>query len=324
VERKGWRFRPVRDSDYAAKSEIQGLRYPDNLVSPYEFRQRARLLKDPRIFHLGLVAEDSSRRSVVGFGSLYNSPWNFDPVKYSIELMVDPRHQGQGLGRSLFRVLEETARNRGATTLWASVRSEDSRSLRFFNRSGFMERHRSWASRLDLAESLSAPRPGFSFPQEVVFTSIAEEGPERPDVRDRLYRLRLVSGKDAPTMGTHSGYAFEQFLDMTFHDPNFLPEATLVARVGDRYVSVTSLEIVKEEPETLHVSYTGTLREFRGRGLATELKRRSIEYARAHGYRYLSTDSDSLNTPMVKINEALGFRIQRTMIRGEKLLMQSP
>ena len=124
-------------------------------------------------------------------------------------------------------------------------------------------------------------------------------------------------------MGTPSGYTFEQFLDVTFRHPAFLPEATMVARVGDRYVSETSLETVPGEGDTLHIGYTGTLREFRGQGLATELKHRAIGYAKAHGYRYVTTDNDSLNTPILRINQALGFRIERTTIRGEKLLKES-
>ncbi len=320
MRRPAWRLRRVRDSDYPVKSELQARLYPDNPISSEEFRQRARLLEEPRIFHVGIVAEDAVTQAVVGFGALNNSPWNFDPAKYSVELMIDPDRQGRGLGRSLFEVLEEAARRRGATLLWASVRAEDPRSVRFFRRSGFVERRRSWASRLDLSER-SRPRHAAVSPRgEVRFTSIAQEGPNRREVRQRLYRLRIESGKDVPSMGTPTRYSFEQFLAISFRDPRFLPEATLVASVGDRYVSMTALERAEGGPDTLHVGYTGTLREFRGQGLATELKRRAIELARARGYRYVTTDNDSLNTPIRKINQRLGFRVQRTTIRGEKLL----
>jgi RimJ/RimL family protein N-acetyltransferase len=318
-----WRFRPVREADYQCKSEVQRRLYPDNPVSPDEFRLRDRLLGDPRIFHLGLVAEDRLSGSVAGFGSLYNSPWNFDPAKYSIELMVDPSHQGRGLGREFFRILEDAALRRNATLVWASVRAEDASSVRFFERSGFVERRRSWALRLDLSGESADPRERLPLPEEVLVTSIAEEGADRLEVRDRLFRLRNESGKDTPSMGSPSGYTFEQFLDATFRHRAFLPEATLVARVGDRYVSVTSLETVQGESDTLHVGYTGTLREFRGKGVATELKHRAIEYAKAHGFRYMTTDNDSLNLPIVRVNRALGFRIERTTIRGEKLLKES-
>jgi len=319
-----WHVRPVQDSDYAIKSELTARLFPDQPTSQSELRQRDRLLEDPRIFRLLLVAEDPSSGSVVGFGSLYNSPWNFDPSKYSTELMVDRTRQGRGLGRHLFGILEQVARSRGAALLWGSVRAEDLRSVRFFARSGFVERRRSWASRLDLSAASRAHEGTPSLPREVTLTSLAEEGPGRPEVRDRLYRLRNESGTDVPSMGTPSGYTFEQFLDVTFRYSGFLPQATFVARVGDRYVSTTSLETVNEVRETLHVGYTGTLREFRGHGLATELKRRAIGYARAHGYRFLTTDNDSQNVPIVSINQALGFRIQRTTIRGEKLLLRPP
>ena len=49
------------------------------------------------------------------------------------------------------------------------------------------------------------------------------------------------------------------------------------------------------EPDTLMVGFTGTLPAYRGRGLATELKRRAVEFARTRGYQVLRTFNDSEN-----------------------------
>ena len=58
----------------------------------------------------------------------------------------------------------------------------------------------------------------------------------------------------------------------------------------------------------MRVGFTGTRAAYRGRGIASELKRRALEYARGKGFRYLRTVNDSLNLRMWAINEKQGFR----------------
>src|SRR5579871_4054837 len=91
--------------------------------------------------------------------------------------MVDPSHQGRGLGHELFRILEDAALGRNAALRWASVRTEDPRSVRFFEPSGFVEHRRSWALRLDLSGASPDRRDALPLLPGAHFTSIAEEGP---------------------------------------------------------------------------------------------------------------------------------------------------
>jgi len=301
-------------------SRVQGRRYPDHPVSPEEFRRWNWILDSPHIFRQRLVVEESSTGEVVGWGAIYNHPWTYNRAKYAIEVAIDPGSERRGLGRCVYDELERVARGRKAIALWATVRASDERSVRFFARCGFVERRRGWSSRLSLSSVIPSP-PGPSGRGEgmgVIFTTIAEEGPERRDVRERLFRLHSEAGKDVQSLGQPTSPSFDQFLKETFGSPGFLPEGVFVARVGASYVSMTSLFKQPQEPDTLHVGFTGTLREFRGKGFASELKRRSVDFAKARGYRYLTTDNDSQNAPMWAINERLGFKTERVLIHGEK------
>ena len=315
----------MRESDYEAMSRLQRRLYPDHPVSAEEFRQWNRIVDGSEGFRQRLAAEERGSGMLVAWAALYNHPWTLDRDKYSIEVAVDPEIQCRGLGRHLFAVLEGRATERRALALWATVRAGDERGLRFFTRCGFVERRRGWTSRLDLnTVSPGQPNPNDGWEKAgVVFTTIAKEGPDQRGVQEQLFRLQTTSGLDVPSLGQPTIPAFAQFLEATFRGPGFLPEGVFVARVGDRYVSMTSLSKLPNEPDTLHVDYTGTLREFRGMGLASEVKRRSVEFARSRGYHYLRTENDSQNVPMWTINERLGFRTERVYIHGEKILKDS-
>jgi len=52
---------------------------------------------------------------------------------------------------------------------------------------------------------------------------------------------------------------------------------------------------------------TGVARAWRGRGVATALKRRQIAAARAAGYRLLMTENEHRNVPIRRLNEAFGY-----------------
>ncbi|MBA3381120.1 MAG: GNAT family N-acetyltransferase [Actinobacteria bacterium] len=53
---------------------------------------------------------------------------------------------------------------------------------------------------------------------------------------------------------------------------------------------------------------TGTLRNYRGRGLATLAKRATLVNAASRGVELVSTDNHEINGPMLRVNEKLGYR----------------
>ena len=53
---------------------------------------------------------------------------------------------------------------------------------------------------------------------------------------------------------------------------------------------------------------TGTLRDYRGRGLALLAKRATLVNAAGRGVELVSTENDEPNGPMFMVNEKLGYR----------------
>ncbi len=60
--------------------------------------------------------------------------------------------------------------------------------------------------------------------------------------------------------------------------------------------------------------------DHRRRGIALALKLRAVEHARARGYRAIKTHSNAINTGMLALNTALGFRPGPAMVTFELLL----
>jgi GNAT superfamily N-acetyltransferase len=320
MDESQFQLRPFREEDYDTVSRVTSRVTPDFPTTPEELRQWNRTFEGPNLVKIDLVAEERSSGIGVAFGSLHHVPQMYDAHRFWIEVEVDPDHRSRGIGRALYERLEGLAHERAAETLWASVRADDARSVRFFERAGFAERRRSWMSRLSVesAHSGSAraqPERPFS---GVTFTTLVEEGADRRDVQEKIYRLDLDASRDEPRMAAMTDMTFEQYSELSFRGPRHFPDAFFLAKIGSEYVSMTVLERLPAEPDTLLVGFTGTLPGYRGRGLASELKGRAVEFARAHGYRFIRTFNDSENPRIWAINQKLGFQVQTVWVRGEK------
>jgi ribosomal protein S18 acetylase RimI-like enzyme len=318
-----YRLRDLVDADFPALARIWTRSDPVRPITGEEVRSMFQSSSDPRfVRHRRSIVEVASNE-VVATGSLWQSSFMYDPKFAFAGISVDPDHQHRGLGRRLFEDLEGAARTHGLQGLWAGVRADEPRSVRFFEAAGFREKRRRWISKLDVHElpaDLSPRSPDRWAADGIVFSTIQEEGPDRPEVRERLFQLYGEAMKDTPRIGGKSEDSRGWFDEFFFRGPGYLPEAMFVARAGDTYVSFSLLYRQVAEADTLHISVTGTLPAYRGRGLARELKRRSIEYARSHSYRYIQTDNDSENPRIWSINQQLGFRQFRVLILGEKEL----
>lgn len=317
-----YRIRDFLAEDIPALTELRNRIYPDNPSSVEEVRHWMRLLEDPHLQYRRWAVEERGSGRLAAMGGIEQVPFNYHPRKFWVDVLVDPDHRRRGLGTTLYERLEGEARSRDAILLWAGVRADLPDSVRFFERRGFLELRRLRRSRLDLG---AAPPPGVAPPgplraEGLQFTTLEQEGPSRDEVRRKLYGLYVRSSEGIPTMGERTPLTFEQFVQFELEGPDFFPQGTFLAVDGDRYVGLTVIEPQPARPDTAHVAFTGTVPEYRGRGVATELKRRSVEFARRAGFRWMDTGNDYANAPIWSINERLGFRTVETFITGEKTL----
>jgi GNAT superfamily N-acetyltransferase len=125
--------------------------------------------------------------------------------------------------------------------------------------------------------------------------------------RDRkLYALVDQVNHEMPNLGHFDDQSFDQFVNDCLHGPAMLPDAYFVAVHGDDYVGVSEL-FASDDPAVFDTRTTGVLPAYRRLGIALALKMRAIRYAQTHGATRVTTGMDATNTPIVALNQRLGF-----------------
>jgi GNAT superfamily N-acetyltransferase len=222
---------------------------------------------------------------------------------------VDREHRRRGLGRELYRLAESYALSLGARELRTFVREDESESLAFAERRGFRERRREHSWALDLR---SATIPEQREQEGFRVVRLAELREREED----LFALYDAAHADMP--GDHRyTLQFDEWRTETFENPELDFETSAVVLAGDRPVSFAWLTT---DPETRRASHemTGTHPGFRGRGLARAAKEATIRWAADAGLEYLITSNDGTNSPMLALNERLGYRRRQSIVELAK------
>jgi mycothiol synthase len=306
-------LRPFENRDYPRLAAIGVAIEPTHArdVDSYQRLDRAR---QPRERHLRLVWETQGQ--VVAAGEVGHMWWGFHPHKFGLWLNVDPPWQGRGIGARLYDALLDTLATWQPLAVRSETRETRPRSLRFLADRGFVEIHRRWESRLVLDRARLVDAPSVA---SIRLVTLAAERALRGDAVVReLYELETLAGHDEPAADPDGVMQFEQFVSTQIDSPNALPEANFLAFEGEHLVGVSRLSRDSGQPGTLHVGFTGVHPMYRGRGIATALKLRTLEYARREGFHEILTQNDTTNTAMLHINAALGFETEPAWIIFEK------
>jgi GNAT superfamily N-acetyltransferase len=220
-----------------------------------------------------------------------------------LELDVLPDAQGQGMGTAFARWLGPYWGFYPRLT--ASVPEGHSWALGFATARGFREVSRSWHQVLEPERFDGSGFAGLE-------AGLAAQGYSLhayPEIADpaKLYALYAVTSRDVP--GTTALPSFAEYRQRVLENASTRLEAYLIAVRDSQWVGYTATrQRAQDRPLEWHTGMTGVLREHRGHGLATALKVRVIELARATGILELHTNNDSLNEPMLGVNRRLGYR----------------
>lgn len=138
-------------------------------------------------------------------------------------------------------------------------------------------------------------------------TTLAAEKSGNPSLLADVYELDTICSRDVPDLEPFTPMPYEKFLDYYINAPYAIPEGFFIARHDGRYIGLARLFSSEEEPDILHQDLTGVLPEYRGKGVAMALKLQTVSFARDNRKREIRTWNDTMNRPMLRINEAMGF-----------------
>lgn len=247
----------------------------------------------------------------------------FDPRKFMISMWVDPVEQGKGVGSAIYDGLAKELEDLGAMVVWTMNREDLPRHREFFLKRGFQEKMRDWESRLDLSTVDLSKFQGYfekMLREGITFTTLAEERRHGAGSLRKLHELVQLIAADMPREVAFTPLSYEQWESLEFKSPRLLPEGYVIAKNGPDFVGLSVVYRNEKDPQNLTQGDTGVRREYRGRGIATALKLKVIEFAQKNGYKSVKTWNDSTNAAMLAVNTKLGFKRQVGWIRMEKLL----
>ena len=297
------------EEEYERYCSIANANYPENPLSVEEVRHDDATWNHAKYFRQRVVAEDAGG-NVVGTGELTHHTSRFHPQKYWLDIYVDPAVQRRGHGSALYEHLMSILRERDAIETRTAAQETKPDVIAWLERRGFREVRRTWESRLEVGAFDSAafaeaePRAAAA---GITLTTIgAELERDREGALRKAYDVHMAVSADVPGDEPFTPRDYDDWIKFA-EEPTFLPDGYLIAKSGDEWVGESCLWKNLTLPDVLQQGITGVVREHRGKGVAMALKVRGLHYARAKGYREIRTFNDSLNRPMLRINEAMGF-----------------
>jgi len=205
---------------------------------------------------------------------------------------VRPEARRRGVGTRLLEALADHAGASGFEVVGSGV--EDEGSFAFAQRFGFVETGRQVEQVRRIGAETWPARP-----TEYDIVTVAE----RPELWATAYeQVALPTFPDMDT-STPLDVSAEEWATEWINEP----AAMFLAVVGDDVIGVAGLMLDTDKPERAEVAYTAVRRDWRGKAVASTLKRTSMAWAAEHGISEVYTWTQQGNANMRRLNEHLGF-----------------
>jgi GNAT superfamily N-acetyltransferase len=206
---------------------------------------------------------------------------------------VREHHRRRGIGRELYQLGLSHARTLQVEGLLTNFEENDA-GVGFASALGFREVRAETVSVLDPRAVRERP------PSGVDLRPVASVDPHL------VHAVDLEATLDVPQTETIDNIPFDEWVQHVLGNPGFTAAGSFVAMVDDLAAAV-SLVIADVPSGRAHNMFTGTLRNYRGRGLGLAVKLASIGWAKANGIAMMATTNDETNAPMLAINRRLGY-----------------
>ena len=300
-------LRPATFDDAAFVADLLTALDPDDPQDPTLMRywwENA----DPEWTHERWIAERGAR--AVGFAVHRHAPWEAMPERYGgIQADLLPELRTPERLLALFGAMEARAVTDGALRFSAWAWEWDALRIDVLTTHGYAEerRERFWehdlvANRERLERMASSSRQRMRDEGIRVSTLDRDDDPEK---YRKLWRMSEEAEQDIPTTVPHTPTAFEVFMGYV-RSPGRREDRTWIAREGDDLVGISVLSYPPVRG-VVSTDWTATARKVRGRGIARALKCETVLQAIALGVDRVRTDNDGQNSPILHINETMGY-----------------
>ena len=245
----------------------------------------------------------------VGYAHQRHDIWK-TPKRYgnvSGDLM--PSHRTPVRLDTFFAAMEVRSRADGTKTFTTWSWEDDKLRLGVLHARGYVEerRQRFWeldlvANRAKLEAMVAVSRAKMRNEKIRVLTIDRDTDPEK---WKKLWRMSNEAIHDIPTTVPFTEMTFDDFMKW-MRSPGLREDRIWIARDGDAILGVSILSYPPKRG-VVSTDWTGVARAGRGRGIARGLKYETVMQAIALGVDKVRTDNDFKNTPILHINETMGY-----------------
>jgi mycothiol synthase len=287
------------DEDLATCADIVNETAPDDPTSVEEIRWSAAAFPGASRY---ILEADGRPVGTASVGRIYVFPPEFDAFWARINVLSDARRQGHGA--ALLATVSERARAAGKVALHIPASDARPEGVDFLIHRGFRESERNKTVHLELAGMTAPP---IDLPAGVSLTTLAE----RPDLIVGVHAVAVAAYPDVPGGDTPmAAGGLDEFRVRDVDRPSIPPAAFFIATEEATGRVVGYANLLLQPPHRRRVAWhamTAVTREWRGRGLATALKRATIGWAIGDGLDLLEAGNDTDNVAMRAVNARLGY-----------------
>ncbi|GAA1558572.1 GNAT family N-acetyltransferase [Kribbella hippodromi] len=214
-----------------------------------------------------------------------------DPLDGEVRVLVRPEYRGRGIGTQLLTATHAELRSAGATS--ARVFAEPG-SVEWAAQFGYRQTRQVHYAGIDPGKAQPAPEA----PSKVRLVPLTEVEPHQ------LYAADQVAQRTKPGDARITSRPYDEWLAAVWRSPDTVLDLSFAA-VYDEQVIAFTLGI--GDHTTIWSKMTSTMPEYRGRGLAKLVKATALRHAADAGVRGMYTANYDGNTPMLAVNDWLGY-----------------
>jgi GNAT superfamily N-acetyltransferase len=287
-------IRPGTIEDYAAVCTLLNAVHPDRVMSADGQRHALRMHAQRMSAAWFAATEDGA---IVAWAAVGLEADTSEPGVAWMTIAVHPDARRRGHGAALYPEAESRARDLGAQRLTSSTRDDDA-TIQF-------ARARGWTQTSEQRVSAVDPR-SVDPPVATDGVMLAPFSDFADDPRP-IYDVDMAASQDLPLDWSFDNVSFDDWIARWWTHPDIDMDVSGVALVDGKAVAISMMRVDRATARAQN-DITGTVREFRGRGLATLVKRETLRRAAAAGATIVLTENDETNAGMLRVNERLGYK----------------
>ncbi len=311
-------IREFQHADYEGLAWLENALFATQ-ISAFELEQRD-MARDTNLGFMRLVAL-WGWGEVIGYieATQRPAPWF---SRGEVRLAVREDFRRRGIGGALLGVLEATLRESGSDVILLYTGEFDAGINHFLWHRGYSESFRGYSQWLDVTQvnPENYQVDWQKLDQHNIHLKPLSHLRHEWDCAEKFYQLYLTLEQDAPRADqAYIAPSFEEFCANNYDSPSAIPDGVTIAVQNNQFIGLNILYL-DSSGRILHNGLTGVRREQRGLGLALALKLEGIKFAQFHGFAGITSFNASSNTPILRLNEKLGFQRSPATLEWRKNL----